>query len=90
MSDLEKLSEIYDEHLLEILRNGRETLDKEGNLVKAPVSAADLNVIRARLKDCGITAATTTNNPIGNIVAEMKLRGAKLPRISDDPDAAIA
>ena len=88
MNTLEQLSELYDSALLELLRNGREIMDNDGNLVRVPVSAADLNVIRSRLRDCGITAAPTSNNPIGNIVEEMRRRGAKLPEISDEPDAA--
>ena len=87
---LEKMSDAFDSELLKILQEGREVVTKEGEVVKVGASAADLNVIRQRLKDCGITVGATTNNPVGNIVAEMQRRGMSLPELDGADDAATA
>ena len=55
MNELEKLSDLYDQHLLKVLVDGREIVTKDGELLKVEPTAADFNVIRQRLKDCGIT-----------------------------------
>ena len=90
MNELEKLSDLYDQHLLMVLVDGREIVTKDGELLKVEPTAADLNVIRQRLKDCGITSVPTANNPIGNIVAEMSRKGLKLPDLDNEDDAATA
>ena len=90
MNELEKLSDLYDQHLLKVLVDGREIVTKDGELLKVEPTAADLNVIRQRLKDCGITSVPTANNPIGNIVAEMSRKGLKLPDLDNEDDAATA
>ena len=87
-----ELGELYDGVLLDLVRNGRKIITEDGQEVSVPLSAADLNVIRGRLKDCGITAIQTEDNPIGNIAAEFKQRGLKLhtelPDINKDDDVA--
>ena len=90
MNELEKLSDLYDQHLLKVLVDGREIVTKDGELLKVEPTAADLNVIRQRLKDCCITSVPTANNPIGNIVAEMSRKGLKLPDLDNEDDAATA
>ena len=90
MNELETLSDLYDQHLLKVLVDGREIVTKDGELLKVEPTAADLNVIRQRLKDCGITSVPTANNPIGNIVAEMSRKGLKLPDLDNEDDAATA
>ena len=90
MASLDKLSDMFDQTLLSVLKEGREIMNKEGETVKVQATAADLNVIRQRLKDCGITAVPTNANPIGNIVAEMKARGMKMPDLGTEDDAATA
>jgi len=94
MSDnLNTISDLFDSVLLDMLKNGRETVDEDGDRVRIPPSAADLNIVRQRLRDCGITAMPTANNPIGSIIEEMKNRGMKihreLPEVSDEADAAV-
>ena len=92
MSLHQDISELFDSALLDMLKNGREMVTEDGTRERVPISAADLNIIRQRLKDCGITAVATEENPIGNIVAEMKARGMTihnaLPEVSTDDDAA--
>ncbi len=82
------MSEIYDAHLLQVLEEGREVVNKDGDIERIKPTAADLNVIRQRLKDCGITSAPTATNPIGNIVAEMTRRGMQMPDLDDSDDVA--
>ena len=84
------MSEIYDAHLLQVLEEGREVVNKDGDIERIKPTAADLNVIRQRLKDCGITSAPTATNPIGNIVAEMTRRGMQMPDLDDSDDVATA
>jgi hypothetical protein len=90
VSLLEQLSDLYDQELLNVIKNGREVVDRDGNVQRIQATAADLNVIRQRLKDCGITAVPTSNNPIANIVAEMQKRKEGLPPIDESDDAATA
>ncbi len=87
---LEQMSELYDAHLLQVLKDGREIVNRDGEVEQIQPTAADLNVIRQRLKDCGITSAPTATNPIGNIVAEMTRRGMQMPDLDDSDDAATA
>jgi hypothetical protein len=91
---LSSLSAAFDQRLLEILKEGREIMTRDGEKQTVEASAADLNVIRQRLKDCGIEAMATDANPIGSIVKEMATRGMKfkseLPPISEEDDAATA
>jgi len=74
----ETLAEEFDALLLKMLREGKPQLDNDGNVINVPLSAADLNVIRQRLKDCGITAIPAGENPIEQIIQEMRSRGLKL------------
>lgn len=91
MDDLEKVSSKYDKVLLNILEEGREIVDtRTGEIKQVQATAADLNVIRQRLKDCGITVSPTASNPIGNILSEMRNRNLKLGDIDESEDAATA
>lgn len=90
MSNLEKMSDEFDKALLGILQEGRTITNRDGDPVQVEATAADLNVIRQRLKDCGITVANTGTNPIGNIVKEMQARGMKMPDLGTEDDAATA
>jgi hypothetical protein len=83
---LENMGDRFDEMLLNMLEEGRETMDRDGNIVRVQPTSADLNVIRQRLKDCGITSVPTEDSPIANIVAEMAKR--RLPELNDDSDFA--
>ena len=82
------MSNAFDKILLDILLNGREVVTRDGELMKIQATAADLNVVRQRLKDCGVSAEVTDSNPIGNIVEEMRLRGLRMPALDMDSDDA--
>jgi len=90
MNNQQQISDLFDEVLFGLLRNGREIIDDDGATQRVPLTAADLNIIRQRLRDCGMTAIATDDNPIGNIVKEMKARGVKysldVPEVSKDDD----
>jgi hypothetical protein len=88
MTQQDEISGEFDKLLLSILTRGREIVDKGGNVTTVQATAADLNVIRQRLKDCGISAEVTDNNPIGNIVEEMRRRGLKMPELDTESDDA--
>jgi hypothetical protein len=90
MTTADTLGDEFDQRLLKVLRDGREVITREGEVVQAEASAADLNVIRQRLKDCGITSVPVNSSPIGNIVAEMAKRNMKLPDLDDTDDLAVA
>ena len=81
MSDntLETMADEFDKQLLNVLKKGRQIMDKEGNVQQVEPTAADLNVIRQRLKDCGITSMATQGSPIGNIVDNSDLTIMELP-----------
>lgn len=88
---LETMGNEFDRTLLGVLKNGRQVMDKDGEVQTLEPSAADLNVIRQRLKDCGITSMATSGSPIGNIVEEMRKRNLKLTEldiVSDDAATA--
>ena len=88
MTENNKMSNAFDKILLDILLNGREVVTRDGELMKIQATAADLNVVRQRLKDCGVSAEVTDSNPIGNIVEEMRLRGLRMPALDMDSDDA--
>ena len=85
---LETMADEFDKQLLNVLKKGRQIMDKDGNLETVEPSAADLNVIRQRLKDCGITSMATQGSPIGNIVEEMRKRKLRMPDLDTQSDDA--
>lgn len=85
---MEKMGDEFDALLLQILREGREIVDRDGERQIVQPLAADLNVIRQRLKDCGVTSVPVEDSPIANIVAEMAKRN--LPALDNSDDAATA
>ena len=89
-----ELEAAFDARMLDLIRNGRDLLTKDGDTTNVEATAADLNVIRQRLKDCGMVDQPADANPIGSIIDEMKSRGMKfndtLPDISGESDAASA
>jgi|19_taG_2_1085344.scaffolds.fasta_scaffold04382_6 hypothetical protein len=82
----EQISNSLDTLLLDILKNGREVVTKSGEVIRVQATAADLNVARQRLKDCGISVEATDTNPIGNIIEEMQLRGMNMDDIDTESD----
>lgn len=90
MTTADTLGDEFDKRLLNVLRNGRQVITREGSVEQVEASAADLNVIRQRLKDCGITAVPVSNSPIGNIVDEIAKRNMRLSELDDSDDIATA
>lgn len=110
-----KLAELYDLALLDLVKHGRilitpdgmplkdETTGKE---IRQPMTAVDLNVIRARLKDCGQTRILGQGGTLdvveeeleGNTPSEEEIKEHVLklseefgiPPVSQESDAASA
>jgi hypothetical protein len=82
----------FDARMSDLLQNGREVVTKDGGVERVEATAADLNVIRQRLKDCGMIDQPADANPIGSIIDEMKERGMKfddtLPNMSYEADVS--
>jgi hypothetical protein len=82
------MADAFDRHLLCMVQAGKKhALDAEGNIVEAPLTAADLNVVRQRLKDCGITSLATPNSVVGSIVEAMRERQLKIEDMDADEPA---
>ena len=82
------MASAFDNYLLTLVREQRKTVvDDNGVEAQVPLSAADLNVIRQRLKDCGITSTAAPASPIANIVAEMRKRQLKIEDMDADEPA---
>lgn len=75
---LRSMADAFDGHLLNVLKKGRVVLLPDGSKEQVEATAADLNVIRQRLKDCGVTAMVDDASPIRNIVEEMKRRNLRV------------
>jgi hypothetical protein len=75
MDPMKLLSDEFDKRLIHILNNGREIMTKDGELLHVEATSADLNIIRQRLKDCGVSVAPTEENPVGSIIESMKAKG---------------
>lgn len=81
----ELMANAFDQYLLTLVKEQRKTVvDDDGHESQVPLTAADLNVIRQRLKDCGVTSLATPSSPIANIVSEMQKR--RLSIESNDAD----
>lgn len=79
MSDtLKSLADGLDSTLLTILKQGRTVIGPDGDERTIDATSADLNVIRQRLKDCGITTMAEEGSPIRDIVEEMKRRNLRI------------
>lgn len=106
---LTELAEASDKELLNWIKIGKPVFtlegvpvkDENGQPVMRPLTAAEMNVIRQRLKDCGITTPASKNSTPSQMAAAMptgagipgnfrfKLPG-NLPPVSREPDAATA
>lgn len=84
----EQVADLFDKQLLLVLKNGREVMTKDGDVVRVEPTAADLNVIRQRLKDCGITSMAVDESPIASIVHNMRQQGLRLANVDTTTDDA--
>jgi len=87
----QQVAELFDKQLLHVLENGREVMTRDGDVVRVEPTAADLNVIRQRLKDCGVTSMVVDDSPIASIVENMRRQGLRLSNVDmESDDAATA
>jgi hypothetical protein len=87
----QQVAELFDKQLLHVLENGREVMTRDGDVVRVEPTAADLNVIRQRLKDCGVTSMVVDDSPIASIVENMRRQGLRLANVDmESDDAATA
>jgi hypothetical protein len=90
MSDtMRDMADQFDRALLKVLKDGRTIIGPDGEERTIDATAADLNVIRQRLKDCGMTVTAEEASPIKNIVEEMRRRQLRIgtPLANDDKEA---
>jgi len=90
MSDvIRDMADQFDRALLKVLKDGRTVVGSDGEEKVIDATAADLNVIRQRLKDCGMTVMAEESSPIKNIVDEMRRRQLRIgpPTANDDREA---
>jgi len=108
-----ELADGFDKLLLDMVKNGRPLVtpdgmplkdENTGQLVMQPLTAADMNVIRSRLKDCGSTRLLGTGSPLDEIEDELDndpseedvknfqlgIAGMGLEEVSHEKDAATA
>jgi hypothetical protein len=76
--EYEELHRLLSATMLDILRNGRETVSADGSVQRVTPTSADLNAIRGFLKDHGINAVRTKDNPLNDLVAEMTRRAGNV------------
>lgn len=74
----EEMHRLLSSTMLDILRNGRQVVGDDGSVQRVTPTSADLNAIRGFLKDHGITAPRTKDNPLNDLVAEMTRRGGRM------------
>lgn len=69
--------------LTDMLTKGETTVDKDGEVVTLPPSAATLSVIRQFLKDNGIEALATPGSPIASLASALPFPGGPLTNEED-------
>jgi len=86
-SDLQRL---LAQRMLEVLRDGRETIGPDGQPTRIMATAADFNAVRGLLKDNGINSVETADSPLNDLVSEMSKRGLRFrpPNLSAEEDVA--
>lgn len=100
---LDSVGNLMDLMMLQWLTQGwKPGLDDNGNTIEVPLLAADINQIRQRLKDCGITIMASGELDVPATIQaaldEADDKAAKIagrigpgvPPMSDEPDAATA
>jgi len=88
--------ELLDEYLLKLLREGGKKVvtsyneDGSANVDTVALSAAELNVIRSRVKDLKVESAPGTGTASDSLreQAALRFKGRPMPPLSDGKDAA--
>lgn len=81
------LHRLLSERMLQVLRDGRETIAPDGSTKMIMATAADFNAVRNFLKDNGINAVKTVDSPLNDLVSEMSMRGLKFRPKQDIKEA---
>jgi len=85
----DELALAADTQLLDVIKNGREVVTKNGELVRVKVSAADLAVAYKRLKELGKgKPPLKLNEPSVADKLGVAVDKWKMPQLDDTPDAA--
>lgn len=86
------LASELDRKLLDILKNGRQTLDQQsGQIVTVSPSAADLRAAVARVRDIEASAEHRPQSPVQRELrkaAVIKFNGRKIPPVDTERDDA--
>tara|TARA_B110000503_G_scaffold133802_1_gene211870 strand:- start:2594 stop:2860 length:267 start_codon:yes stop_codon:yes gene_type:complete len=85
----DRLHELLSQRMLEVLRDGRDTLGPDGEVKKIMATAADFNAVRQFLKDNGINSVKSVDSPLNDLVSEMSQRGLKFRGINDLKKKAV-
>jgi hypothetical protein len=72
--EYEEIHRLLSATMLDLLRNGRQTVGPDGAVQRVTPTSSDLNAIRGFLKDHGINAVKTKDSPLSDLVAEMSKR----------------
>lgn len=86
--EYEEIHRLLSATMLDILRNGRQTVGPDGAVQRVTPTSSDLNAIRGFLKDHGINAVRTKDSPLNDLVAEMARRHTafKAEELAGDQD----
>jgi hypothetical protein len=86
--EYEEIHRLLSATMLDILRNGRQTVGPDGSVQRVTPTSSDLNAIRGFLKDHGINAVRTKDSPLNDLVAEMARRrpAFNAEELAGDPD----
>lgn len=84
--EYEEIHRLLSATMLDILRNGRQVVAPDGSPQRVTPTSADLNAIRGFLKDHGINAVRTKDNPLNDLVAEMTRRAVSASDLAGDDD----
>lgn len=86
--EYEEIHRLLSTTMLDILRNGRQTVGPDGSVQRVTPTSSDLNAIRGFLKDHGINAVRTKDSPLNDLVAEMARRQTAFnaAELAGDPD----
>lgn len=86
--EYEEIHRLLSATMLDLLRNGRQSIGPDGAVQRVTPTSSDLNAIRGFLKDHGINAVRTKDSPLNDLVAEMARRHTAFnaAELAGDPD----
>lgn len=93
-----RMADLLDKAMLEVLKEGGEPildregkvqLDGKGKVIRRRVSAATMNAIRSRLRDCGVNSLPVKGSATGRLAQEAAKQGMKFDGKPIDPFAKV-